>query len=262
MKVQFLAAKVQEEIQKKAPQPSQSEIEDYYEIEKTAQFNQKPTRDIRQVVNLDRKKAQEAYEALSKDNSAVSWKRVAEKYSEDPVTKENGGLQRDVREEVGEELLMKTVFGAPEGELEGPLKTERGYVVFEVISSTPEGPQDLKIVEGMIRTTLAQQLEQEYSDKYISQFMTEWTARTQCADGYVIERCANYKGSGHPTSASQACYEADPEGGVPEACPAPVTQAKPALPGSITPLKREGEPLAQRPHPPGAESAKSGAPSP
>ena len=50
-----------------------------------------------------------------------------------------------------------------------------------------------------------------------------------------------------------ACYEANPKNPATE-CPAPVTQAKPALPGSVTILKPKGEQLAQRPQPEGLKA--------
>jgi hypothetical protein len=75
----------------------------------------------------------------------------------------------------------------------------------------------------------------------------------------VIEQCANYKGTGHPAEAPEACYEANPKTPAKE-CPAPVVQNQPALPGSVSATKPEGERLVQRPRPEEAsKSAKEGA---
>jgi len=251
--IQLLSEKLQEELKEKAPKPTQSEIENYYEAAKATQFTQKPSRDVRLILNRDQKKAQEAFDALSKDNSAKNWSKVAKKYSEDPTTKTTGGLRKAVQEGSLEEPADAQIFASPDGRVEPPVKVPGGYYVFEVVSSTPESVQELKAVESQIEATLAQQLEQEYFTSFVSQFSTEWTQRTFCADGYVIDRCANFEGTGHPSSAPEACYEADPKGGRPEACPAPVFQAVPALPGSITPLEPNGKPLPQRPRPAGEE---------
>lgn len=253
VRIQILSEKLQEELKEKAPKPTQNEIEDYYEAAKATQFTQKPSRDVRLILNKDQKKAQEAFDALSKDNSAKNWSKVAKKYSEDPTTKTTGGLRKAVQEGTLEEPLDADVVAAPDGRVEPPVKVPGGYYVFEVVSSTPESTQELKAVESQIEATLAQQLEQEYFTGFVSQFSTEWTQRTFCADGYVVERCANFEGTGHPASAPEACYEADPKGGRPEACPAPVFQAVPAMPGSITPLEPNGKPLPQRPRPAGEE---------
>ena len=247
--IQMLSKELQEQLKEKAPTPSQSEIKAYYEAAKATQFTQKPSRDIRKVLTKDRKKAEEAAAALGKDNSAKNWEKVAKKYSEDPTTKESGGLQKAVQEGTLEEPLNGEVFGTPEGELKGPTKGKGGYVVFEVVNSTPESVQDLKTVESQIQSTLAQRNEQEYFANFVTSFQTEWSQRSFCAAEFTTERCANFKGSGHAKTAPAACYEANPKGGLPEACPAPVSQLIPALPGTVTPLEPKGKPLAQRPLP-------------
>lgn len=255
VRLQILSSKLQEGLQEKAPTPSKSEIENYYEAAKATQFTQQPTRDVRLIVNKKRAKAKKAQEELVKDNSANNWKKVAKKYSEDPTTKGTGGLQQGVQEGVLEEPLNKAVFSTPEGTVEGPIKAQRGFTVFEVVNSTPESVQELKAVETQIESTLAQQLEQEYFTAFVSTFNTQWVGRTFCASDYVTERCANFKGDGHPAVAPEGCYEADPKGGPPEACPAPVFQLAPALPGSVTPLQPRGTPLPQRPRPKEEEGA-------
>ncbi len=71
----------------------------------------------------------------------------------------------------------------------------------------------------------------------------------------MTERCANYKSNGRSKTAPEGCYEANPKA-PPEACPAPVFQLVPALPGSVTPLEPKGKPLAQRPRPAEEEKAE------
>jgi parvulin-like peptidyl-prolyl isomerase len=249
VKIQLLSEKLQEELKEEAPQPSQSEIEDYYEAAKATQFTQKPSRDVRLIVNKDRKKAEEARDALSKDDSEKSWKEIAKKYSEDAATKGTGGLQKGLQEGILEEPLNAAVFDAPENQVEGPIDAKRGFTVFEVENATDETVQELKTVESQIQSTLAQRLEQEFFAGFVTDFSTQWMQRTFCASDYVTERCANFKGSGHPSTAPPGCYEASPKGGLPEACPAPVFQLVPALPGTVTPLEPKGKPLAQRPRP-------------
>lgn len=249
VKIQILSKELQEQLKEKAPTPSQSEVEEYYAAAKDTQFTQKASRDVRMVVNKDRKKAEEALDALSKDDSAKNWAKVAKKYSEDKTTKASGGLQKGLQEGVLEEPLNAAIFSTPEGQVEGPIKDKRGYTVFEVENSTPESAQELKAVESQIQSTLAQRAEQEYFTGFVTTFNIDYSSRTFCASDYATERCANFKRDGHPPTAPPACYEADPKGGLPEACPAPVFQLVPALPGTVTPLEPKGKPLAQRPQP-------------
>lgn len=256
VKLQVLSAKLQEQLNEEAPQPTARQIESYYEAAKSTQFTEPPTRTVRVVVNKDRKKAKAAREALSKDDSAKSWKKVAKKYSEDPISKENGGLKEGVQEGVEEEPLDAAFFNTPEGQVEGPLKTQAGYTVFEVENSTPEKVQSLEEAEAQIKATLSQRIQQEYFGSFVEDFTTRWLQRTHCASGYVTERCANYRSSGRPSTAPEACYEANPKTPA-EACPAPVNQLVPAMPGTVTPLEPQGTPLAQRPRPPGEEKEEA-----
>jgi foldase protein PrsA len=259
VKLTKLSTELEEQLKERVPKPSKDEVKDYYEAAKAAQFTTEPSRDVRVVVNKSKQKAEEALAALSKDDTAKNWKEVAEKFSEDPTTKATGGLRKGVTEGSNEEPLDADIFGASEGQVEGPVKTKQGYTVFEVEKSTPESVQELKAVEAQIESTLAQRAEQEYITAFIANFNSTWQARTFCAAGYETSRCANYKSTGHPATAPEACYEANPKGGLPEACPAPVVQLKPAQPGSNTLLTPQGESAAiearpaQRPHPAGEE---------
>lgn len=254
IKLQTLSQTILAQLKEEAPKPSRRELENYYEAAKDTQFTTKPTREFRVVTNKDRQKVDAAFKALSKDNSAKNWEKVAAKYSTDPNTNKKGGLQPAIPEGTIEEPLNAEVFGAQKGVLEGPVKNRFGYTIFEVVNSTPESVQDFKTVEKQIESTLAGEMEQEFITDFSSNFTVEWTARTFCASGFVVERCANYKSSGHPATAPEGCYEADPKTPA-EACPAPVFQAIPAVPGSVTPLERNGKPLLQRPRQAGEEEA-------
>jgi parvulin-like peptidyl-prolyl isomerase len=263
VKLQVLAGKLQEDIGKEAPQPSEDEVEDYYEAAKASQFKQAETRDVRSIVNQEREKAEKALARLEKDNSPEAWDRAAKEFSEDAATMQKGGLQANVSEEFLGEPLKAAVFDAPEGRLEGPLKAPNGFIVFEVVGSTPESFQELEAVEGSIESTLAQRNEQDFFAAFLADYQLTWSSRTFCAPGYVTESCANFKLSGHPLTAPASCYEADPKSGPPEDCPAPVFQLIPALPGSVSPLEPQGKPLAQRPQPvPSEQSEEAGAPPP
>lgn len=253
VKLQVLSTEIQEQLKEDPPTPSQSEVENYYEAAKATQFTQAASRDVRLIPNKEREKVEEALAQLEKSNTAKDWSKAAKEFSEDPATKEKGGLQKGVVESALEEPLKAAVFDGVEGALVGPVKARQGFYVFEVQSSNPEGVQSLESVEGQIKSQLAQQLEQEDFSAFVSGFNARWLSRTFCGDGYVTERCSNFESDSHPATAPPACYEADPDGGRPESCPAPVFQLIPALPGSVTPLAPQGNPLAQRPRPAGEE---------
>lgn len=253
VKDQMFIEQVQNQVTEEAPVPSKSEIKDYYEAAKSSQFTTPESRDIRVIKNKDKAKVEEAKTALEKDDSDKSWEKVAKKYSTD-TTKSTGGLQSAVTEGSGtlQEPLEAEVFAAEQGELEGPLTEGKTYTVFEVMKITPEKVQSLDETKSQISAQLAEQAKQQHFAAFGRNFSSKWTSRTFCASGFTIPICANYKSSGRPAEADEACYEANPKK-APEACPAPITPTKPAQPGTVSPLNREGQKLAQRPRPAGLE---------
>jgi parvulin-like peptidyl-prolyl isomerase len=257
VKLQLLSTQIQEQISKEAPPPSDAEIADYYNSAKDAQYTTKESRDVRIVVNKDKAKVEEAKAILDKDDSPASWKKVAAKFSNDPTTKSKGGLQPALTEELlqGKEPLVGAIFNSSTGEVVGPIDLEGNFFVLEVEKLNPEKVQPLGEVSSQIKSQLTEQLAQEVFSEFIAGYQTKWESRTFCAADFVIERCANFKGSGHPSSAPAACYEADPKGGPPKECPAPVAQVAPSVPGSVTILKPQGERLPQRPRPEGLKEA-------
>ena len=256
VKLQLLSTAIQTKVSNDAPSVSDSQVQDYYDAAKS-QFSVPETRDVRLVLNKDQAKVEKAKSALEADDSAASWKKVAKQYSTDPSSKDNGGLRQGLTDGLLEDPLNGAVFGADVGQIEGPVKTKLGYYVFEVAKISPASTQPLSKVEQQIRTQLQQQAQQSAFAQFVSNYGTKWQSRTFCASGYVINRCANYKGSGHPQGAQPACYEPNPKGGLPESCPAPVLAISPAMPGTVTVLTPQGTRLPQRPIPAGLKPART-----
>ncbi len=257
VKLQLLSSQIQEQVSREAPPASESEIADYYNSVKDSQFTTAESRDVRVIINEDEAKAAAAKALLEKDDSPANWKKVAARFSEDPTTKNSGGLQRALSEELlaTQPDLKKAVFDSVAGVLVGPTDIQGKFFVIEVDKLNPEKIQTLKEVSNQIQAQLTQQVAQTVFSEFVSEFQNKWESRTFCADGFVVERCGNFKGDGRPPGAPPACYEADPKGGRPTSCPAPVTQVAPALPGSTTITKPQGDRLPQRPRPEGIDPA-------
>ena len=258
VKLQILSTQIQQQIGKEAPTPSENQVKQYYEEAKATQFTTKPTRDVRIITSKDKAEVEAAKKQLEADNSEASWKKAAAKYSEDPSTKGKGGLQSGLSEEALSEPLKGGIFGAATGELIGPIKYQGNFILIEVVKLNPEKVQTLDEVRSQLSTQLAQQIQQEFFSEFVASYSSKWQSRTFCASGYVIERCANFKGSGHPSGAPEACYEANPKTPATE-CPAPVEQIKPALPGTVSILTPKGQQLPQRPQPAGLKPVEEGA---
>lgn len=248
IRLQLLSTKLQEAVTAEAPPPSEAEIENYYNENKDSQFTEKESRDVRVVINKDKSKVEAAKKALEADSSPANWKTVAKQYSIDPTSKSKGGLQEGISEEFVKGPLKAAIFDTPTGQLAGPVQFEENWILLEVVKLNPEKIKSLAEVKAQISSTLGQETQQEFFSEFIAEFRTKWEQRTFCADGYVIERCANFVGDGRPANAPPACYEADPETPATQ-CPAPVTPISPALPGSVTEAKPKGDPHPQRPLP-------------
>jgi parvulin-like peptidyl-prolyl isomerase len=247
VKLQLLSTQIQETVNAETPAPSSSEIQAYYEAEKAAQFTTKESRDVRLIINKDKKKIEEAKALLEKDSSPANWKKVAPKFASEPAAAKEGGLQKGITEEAlgGNRPIQKAIFGSATGELVGPVKFEENWLLVEVVKLSPAKTQSLAEAKAQISETLSQGRQQEFFAEFVSGYQTKWRERTVCASDYAIEKCSNFTGDGHPASASPACYEADPKTPAKE-CPAPVTANSPALPGSVTEQKPKGEPFPQR----------------
>lgn len=258
VEVQIVSTKIQEQIGEEEAVPSKSEIQDYYDAAKASQYTQEEKREARSLTFKDKAKADKAKAELEKDDSSKSWKKAAAE-SSIASSKKTGGLITDTEEGTAPEPLHAALFEAPQGEVEGSLKTGSGYDVYEVLKITPQKVQSLDEVKSQISTQLEEQKKQQVFARFVRNYNSKWTSRTFCASDFAIERCANFKGTGRPAEANPACYEANPKTPA-EACPALIPQVKPAQPGSVSPLEPEGKKLAQRPRPAGPETAASASP--
>jgi hypothetical protein len=258
VKIQIISTQIQEQVTNEAPVPSSSEIKNYYEAAKASQYTKEEKRKARALTFKDKGEAEAAKAELEKDDSEASWKKVGAK-SSNSSAKTSGGLVNDTAKGTAPEPLHEALFSAPQGQVEGPLKTTTGYQVYEVETITPEKVQSLEEVKSQISTQLAEQLKQQTFARFVRNYGSKWQSRTFCASDYLIARCNNFKGTGRPAEANPACFEADPKTPA-EACPAPIAQVKPAQPGSITPLTPEGQKLAQRPRPAGEEASAGASP--
>ncbi len=261
VELQILSSEIQERVQAQSEPASAAEIKVYYEKEKATQFTTPASRDVRVIVNKNESKVEAAKKALEGDQSSQSWLKVAAKYSSDPTTKATGGFQKGITEEFVKGELKKAIFESAPGDLVGPVEYEKNFLLVEPVKETAKKTKTLAEVSSQISQTLTQQKQEEFFSNFVTEYQEKWTARTYCASDFVIERCANYKGSGHPSNALPACYEADPKAPAKE-CPAPVTMNTPAIPGTISEDKPQGERLVQRPQPVGlaAGGKKAGAP--
>jgi foldase protein PrsA len=140
------------------------------------------------VLTKTEEKADQARKALA---DGQSWKKVVNQYSIDEASKAQAGVLPAVAKGQQDKALDDAVFDAKKGELEGPVKTQFGWYVFEVEKVTPASQQSLEESKETIRNLLRSERQQKTLDEWIKDFREDYKADTDCADDYRVAECAN-----------------------------------------------------------------------
>ncbi len=192
VELSLLTKQIQQQVIPQTASVPDSQISDYYDANKS-QYSQPESRDVRQIVNKDMAKVDQAKAILAKDNSAKSWKQVAAKYSTDQATQATGGLRAGVTKGQSDPVVDQSIFSAAQGALVGPIKGQSGtYYLIEVDKVTPATTTPLSKVSSQIKQQLDQGLQQQIASNFQTNFINKWTARTFCAKSYLTDRCANF----------------------------------------------------------------------
>ena len=187
VKLDQLQQKLTQKITDDAEKVSDSDIEDYYDKNKK-RFAQPERRDLLVVLTKTKDKAEQAKQAL---DSGQSWKTVVKQYSIDQASKAQGGSLLGVTKGTQEKAFGDAVFKAAKGELQGPIKVQFGYYVFQVQKITPAKQQSLKEATPAIKQELDTTGKKAADDKFNKDLRKKWKERTNCRDGYVMDQCKN-----------------------------------------------------------------------
>lgn len=187
VRASMIQEKVQEQVNS-APTPSTSDVEDEYNKNKK-KYATPASRDLNLVFNSSKAKADAAKQALADGDS---WKAVANEYSQDTASKQNGGAFPGVTKDQFPEPLNAEVFKAKKGTIIGPIKTQYGYYVFEVTKVTEGKQQTLKEAEQQIKQTIQAEKQQTAATEFQENFTEKWRKKTKCAEKYKVpEVCGN-----------------------------------------------------------------------
>jgi foldase protein PrsA len=208
VKLNELQQKLTQKVTEDATKVTDQDIQEYYEKNKR-RFAQPERRDLRVVLTKTEAKADQAHNAL---DDGQSWKQVVNQYSIDEASKAQGGLLPAVAKGQQDKALDDAVFSAKKGELEGPVKTQFGWYVFEVTKITPASQQSLDESKDTIKNLLRSERQQKALDEFVKDFREDYREETECADDYRIAECSNAPKGEEDGSAS---------GGNPGGTPAP-----------------------------------------
>jgi len=147
------------------PAPSDSEAKAYYDAHQ-ADYKVPATVSLSHIMLKNEKDAKKVLESAKK--TPADWRKLAEKWSADSVTKKNGGnlgtVTRDgVFASIGTQPeLAAAAFKLGQGQIGGPFKTDRGWHVIRVDNVKEDGVRPFDQMRGQILRQLSGQKSQEY----------------------------------------------------------------------------------------------------
>ena len=159
--------KVQEKVAGDA-EPSDEEIQNYYENNKEAQFTTPEQRCVRHILfNEDQK--QKAEEVKKQLEDGGDFAKLAKKYSQDPGSAAKGGDLGCLGKGETVPDFEKAAFSAEQGEIVGPVKTEFGYHILKVTDVKPEQTRSLQEVRSQIKSQLSTEEQSEVFNKWVEE---------------------------------------------------------------------------------------------
>jgi foldase protein PrsA len=189
VKLNLLSAKIQSKISKTKGTVTKAQVEKYYNEHKSA-YGTPEKRTIEIILTKDEATANKAKKEIEAGKSFAS---VAKAVSIDPTSKAKGGVIVGVTKGEEEQALDSAIFSAKVNTLGGPVKTPFGYYIYEVKSITPGNQQTLAQSEAAIKQQLSTTGQQAALTKFVKEFKTKWTGKTECRSGYAVMDCKGFK---------------------------------------------------------------------
>jgi parvulin-like peptidyl-prolyl isomerase len=157
--------KVQQKVAGNA-EPSDEEIRKYYEKNKVAQFTTPEQVCVRHILfNKDQK--QKAEDVKKQLENGGDFAKLAKEDSQDPGSAAKGGDLGCLGKGETVPDFEEAAFGAKQGEIVGPVKTQFGYHILEVTDAKPKQIRPLSEVESQIRSQLSTEKQSEAFSKWL-----------------------------------------------------------------------------------------------
>jgi foldase protein PrsA len=198
VKLNLLSTKIQQKIVKSKGNVTEAQVTKYYN-ENPQRFAVPEKRDIRVILTKTEAQANQAKREIESGQSFAS---VAKRVSIEPISRSAGGLVPGVVKGEEQPALNNAIFAAKVNVVGGPIKTSFGYYVYEVTKITAGSQQTLAQSKAAIKQQLAATGEQAALTKFVKEFKKKWTSETNCAPGYVVASCKQYKAPKGSTGAT------------------------------------------------------------
>ena len=150
-------------------EPSDEEIQTYYEKNKEAQFTTTLAA-LRQAHPLQqRPESRRPRTSKQQLENGGNFAELAKENSQDPGSAENGGDLGCLGKGETVPEFEQAAFEAEQGEIVGPVETEFGYHILKVTDVKSEQTRSLQEVESQIRSQLATEKQSEAFNKWIEE---------------------------------------------------------------------------------------------
>lgn len=210
----LLVQKVQDEVAGDTA-PTEQEVQDFYDNH-TEQFTTPERRCIRRILFSPDDEAT-AEEVKSELDDGADFAELAQEYSEDTGSKDKGG-DLGCQAKGAFPGFDDAAFGAKEGEIVGPIKTDFGYNLIEVTEIQPEKQQSLEEASPQIEEQLSQQRQATEFDSWLQDQLDK--RNVKYLPGYDPNRQTLPGGPNGAAPQGPAPQGPAPQGAAPEA-PAP-----------------------------------------
>ena len=182
VKLSQLQEKLTQKVTEDAKKVSDADVEEYYNKNKK-RFAQPERRDL--LVVLTKTAGEGRPGARRRSRAGSPGRTVVKQYSIDEASKAQGGKLASVAKGQQDKALEDAVFAASKGDLEGPVKTQFGWYVFEVEKITPASQQSLDqsrdTIKNLLRSSASRRRWTRSSRTSASSTRTRRTAPTTTA---------------------------------------------------------------------------------
>lgn len=170
-----LVRKVQEEVAGDV-QPTEQEVEDFYNENRDAQFTTSEQRCIRHILfNPDQEDL--ANEVRGRIQNGEDFAEQAREHSEDPGSAEQGGELGCNAEGQFLPEFEEAAFSAEEGEIVGPVRTQAGFHLIQVTEIQPEETIPLAEVSAQIEEQLSLERQAAEFDAWVQDQLEQRNVR-------------------------------------------------------------------------------------
>ena len=159
--------KVQERVAGNA-EPSDEEIQNFYEKNKEAQFTTPEQRCVRHIL-FNKDQEQKAEEVKQQLEDGGNFAKIAKEDSQDPGSAAKGGELGCLGKGETVPEFEEAAFGAEQGEIVGPVQTEFGYHIIQVTDIKPKQTRSLQEVEAQIKSQLSTEKQTEEFSKWVEE---------------------------------------------------------------------------------------------